>query len=97
MTTSTPAPVLPALLPLVKPQVNLNGTSREQLVEQQCDVMAALRAVTAAMGEASPNGRDYQLRPAEYQGAREAWTQRMIVIARLYDEIEQHALAIQEG
>lgn len=85
------------MTPLVKPQVNLNGTSREQLVEQQADVMEALRGVMKAMCEAVPNGRDYQLRPAELTPAVAAWNERRAMINALYNEIEQHALAIQEG
>lgn len=83
--------------PLALPQVNLNGTAREQLVEQQCDVVVILRALLKAMAEAYPNGRDYQLRPAEYAPAREAWEERMQTIENMREEIEAHAIAIQES
>jgi hypothetical protein len=83
--------------PLVLPQINLNGSPRERLVEQQCDVMDAVRALLKAMQEAYPNGRDYQFRPAEYLPAREAWDERMRQIYDLRKEIEEHAMAIQES
>jgi hypothetical protein len=83
--------------PLTLPQVNLNGTSREQLVEQQRNVMHALDALQKAMQEAAPHGRDYQPRPAEFKPAREAWLERMQVIGAMREEIEAHALAIQEN
>jgi hypothetical protein len=83
--------------PLVLPQVNLNGTSREALVEQQCDVMHALQDVLTKMGAAAPNGRDYQFRPAEFKPAQQAWLERMTLIAKLHKEIETQALAIQDG
>jgi hypothetical protein len=83
--------------PLVLPQINLNGSPRERLVEQQCDVLAAIRELLKAMQEASPNGRDYQFRPAELQPALEAWSQRWVMIDDLRKEIEEHALAIQES
>lgn len=83
--------------PLVLPQVNLNGTSREALVEQQCDVMQALNALLKTMSDAFPNGRDYQLRPVEYAPAREAWEERMHTVAAMCKEIETHAMAIQES
>ena len=83
--------------PLVLPQINLNGSPRDRLVEQQFDVMIHLRKAYLAMAEASPNGRDYQLRPAEFAPAREAWIERMRIIDALYKEIEAHALAIQEN
>jgi len=46
------------------------------------------------MSEAAPNGRDYQHRPHEYEGARSAWVERQALIANLRREIERHAEAI---
>lgn len=83
--------------PLVLPQVNLNGTSRERLVEQQSDVATALRKTYQAMAEAAPNGRDYQFRPAEFYGAQEAWQERMQAIYLMLKEIMAHATAIQDA
>jgi len=83
--------------PLVLPQVSLNGTSRNVLVEQQCDVMQALEKLRDAMSEAAPNGRDYQFRPAEFAPARDAWDERMKIIHDMRKEIEAHAIAIQES
>ena len=82
---------------LVMPQINLNGSSRGSLVEQQCEVLEHLREVYRAMGEASPNGRDYQFRPAEFRPAQEAWQERVKMIHSLMQEIESHAMAIQDG
>jgi hypothetical protein len=83
--------------PLVLPQINLNGTSRECLVEQQCSVVHVLHSLLKVMAQAYPNGRDYQLRPAEYAPAREAWEERMQTIENMREEIEAHALAIQDS
>ena len=83
--------------PLVLPQVNLNGTSRQCLVEQQSSVLHVLRSLLKVMAQAYPNGRDYQLRPAEYPPAREAWEERMQIIENMRKEIEAHALAIHES
>jgi hypothetical protein len=84
--------------PLLPPQINLNGSPRERLVEQQCDVLRALRELQKAMGEASPNGRDYQTMPmGTFSRAQEAWQERWQVIEDMHREIEAHALAIQES
>lgn len=83
--------------PLTHPQISLNGTSRDALVKQQCDVMRALDAAYTAMNEAAPNGRDYQYRPFEFKPAREAWNERMQIIRDMRNEIEAHAVAIQDG
>jgi hypothetical protein len=85
------------LKPLVLPQINLNSTSREALVEQQADVMHALRELLLKMGMAAPNGRDYQFRPAEFKDAQEAWLERMTLVTEMHNEIERHALAIQNS
>jgi hypothetical protein len=90
-----PATKEPAMRDLVRPQISINGTSRESLVDQQRDVLKAFDSLITAMSHAMPHGRDYQHRPAEYNGAREAWTDRMTVIVDLQREIETHALAIQ--
>lgn len=83
--------------PLPLPQVSLNGTTRKQLVAQQCDVMHAIDALLKVMHEASPHGRDYQHRPAEFEPAREAWAERWMMIDAMRQEIEAHAIAIQES
>ena len=83
--------------PLVLPQINLNGSPKERLVEQQCDVMHACSALLKALQEATPNGRDYQHRPAELQPALEAWSQRWVMIDDLRKEIEGFAISIQES
>lgn len=87
----------PITKPLILPQINLNGTARAALVEQQVAVLRAFEDLREAMAEAAPNGRDYQHRPTEYGPAREAWMERLQMIVAMRQEIEQHALAIQEA
>ena len=81
--------------PLVKPQININGTSKDELLRQQSDVVRAYRALSEALADAAPHGRDYQLRPAEYAAAREAWMERSMTIFAMRKEIEKHAEEIQ--
>jgi hypothetical protein len=83
--------------PLVLPQINLNGSPKERLIEQQCNVMHAASALLKALQEATPNGRDFQFRPAELQPALEAWSQRWVMIDDLRKEIEGFAISIQES
>ena len=79
---------------LVMPQISLNGTHPRDLVDQQLAIVGALRLVQEAMSTASPNGRDYQHRPHEYNTARDAWVERQAMIANFRREIERHAEAI---
>jgi len=43
---------------------------------------------------ATPNGRDYQHRPQEYEAARDAWIERQTFIIWLRRDLEKHAEAI---
>lgn len=41
------------------PLIHLNGTSKESLLRQQHEMLAALRLASKVMAEHSPHGRDY--------------------------------------
>ena len=41
------------------PDIDLNGTARQDLLEQQINAMTAIRIAITALHDASPNGRDY--------------------------------------
>jgi hypothetical protein len=60
-------------------------------------VKLTLDAALKAMSDAFPHGRDYQLNMAEYVPAREAWEERMKLIAVMSREFEEQVLAINEG
>ena len=48
-----------------------------------------------ALGECSPNGRDYQTAPkGEYDIARAKYTERFAFLDRLANELEDEAIAI---
>lgn len=85
------------MTPLVKPQISINGTDRNELLGQQLAVLEAFRALEHAMNEAAPNGRDYQHHPAELAPARKAWDERIDAVLALRTEIENHAIAISEA
>lgn len=53
------------------PQVNLNGTSRDDLIAQQEAVAKASRQLAYALIQARPHGRDYVFRPHELQAAQD--------------------------
>lgn len=79
------------LTPLVKPQISINGTARQTLVDQQIAVLEALRATLSAMDDAAPDGRDYQHRPVELAPAVLAWAERRRMVKGLLDELSTHA------
>jgi len=82
------------LSPLVPPIVNLNGTSRETLINQQSYILSCLEQLLDAMHTAMPHGRDWQPRPQEYIAAREAWIERIMLLQSLKTELTANALCI---
>lgn len=48
---------------LIIPVVNLNGTSRESLVEDHRKALDALKVAFDALSDIAPHGRDYQTTP----------------------------------
>ena len=52
------------------PTVNMNGSSANELLDQQLRVLRAIDALWEAMRVAAPHGRDYQLAPERYDSAR---------------------------
>jgi len=78
------------------PVVNLNGTSRQALVDARVGAIEAIRAAMQALGECSPNGRDYQTAPkGEYEIARKRYMERFAFLDRMANELEDEAIYIQ--
>jgi hypothetical protein len=75
--------------------VNLNGTSREELVQQRRDVIDACRVLLNALSHAVPNGRDYPGMPTACQHDREVHYRRYADIMALKDAVTAEAVAIQ--
>lgn len=87
------------LRPLIEPRVNLNGTSKDELVRQYTKVMRKLSDTLGLMGEAMPHGRDFQtMNNPEFHAeqARKAWRERMTIIRELRDEIAYFAISIND-
>ena len=84
----------------MRPNVNNNGTTREELVMQRVHVSVAIATAIDALREAAPHGRDYQGLPdyaTRYDADRDIWNARLRTLADLQTEIESEALAIHEG
>jgi hypothetical protein len=80
---------------ITPPVVNLNGSSKGALLDQNVDVIVQLRATKKAMQAAFPHGRDFQtstsdcLKAAAFQAKN-----RMDIIDRLIADYEALAEAI---
>jgi hypothetical protein len=91
-----------SLSPLQRPIVNLNGNTREQLIEHCRHVMDSARDLDRALAQANEigHGRNYQTMPQGNVVAslmRDAIGDRRRVVLALVHEFEQLALDIQKG
>jgi len=84
----------------MRPNVNMNGTSRESLVDQRRDVMRALLRAQEALKHMAPHGRDYQgvpLPDIRFEADRKVWQARMKLLVDLYDVTYEEALELFGG
>ena len=80
------------------PIIHLNGTSREELVDQLREVSRHLRRAGDALAAATPNGRDYYPGgPKLFQAARSEHRRRQVQLSDLKREIDTMALNILDS
>jgi hypothetical protein len=78
---------------ITAPQVNLNGTAWQDLVNQHIAVVEHLTAAIKAMGEAAPHGRDFPVE-GTYALARAQFKTRHEALATLIRDYTRLAVAI---
>lgn len=81
----------------ILPVIHMNGTSKEELLEQRLDAVRALREVRARLATMHPNGRDYYPVDGLYQKAVEQHQRRAQVVVDLMREIEEEAALVDRG
>lgn len=82
---------------LMKPQININGTSRQNMVQDRRNVADKLMEAMKAMQETKPHGRDYVGNMDQYYIDRDTYAARFGKLDSLRNEILDEALTIQEG
>lgn len=83
--------------PIMRPIVNLNGTSREELIEQRVTARVAVWELLCALAKLRPHARDYGDRVDRYKEDLKIHNERYAHVDRLYNVLEREALAIQES
>lgn len=79
------------------PTVNINGSSREALLEAYCTAGEAVKKALEATLETSPHGRDYVLAPdifEHYRKARLEHEKRCAALRGIYFELQALAEAV---
>ena len=79
------------------PYVNLNGDTRETLVEDRLTTIKAIQVAIECLGAQYPHGRNYQTAPAgAYEAARKLHEEQMDMLRKLSASIYVEALFIQD-
>jgi hypothetical protein len=81
---------------IMKPIVNLNGTSARELVESRLDAADALQAALEALRRIAPHGRDYPNGAAAQDADWIIYTDRRASVARIIDDLTAEAFAIDQ-
>jgi pantothenate synthetase len=85
---------------MMMPTIHLNGTSREELIEQHVAAVAALNRALEAMARAAPHGRDYYPQGAgAIQQAIQEHNDRVARVSLVFAELTEIAedLVLGEG
>lgn len=79
------------------PIVNMNGSTKQELMEQVWAQYIAVRAAYEAVCQSPPHGRDYQISPiGDYEKARAEYQERALAILKISQELEALYIGIRE-
>jgi hypothetical protein len=82
---------------IVAPVVNLNGTSKNELLAQLFVACDAVENARKALGQMTPNGRDYQTAPAgTFDKAIVQHLERVKALETVLHDLEVISLKIDE-
>lgn len=82
---------------MILPIIHMNGTSKQELIEQRKTALHAISEALAALRKMSPNGRDYYPVPGLLDLAEQVHSTRMYRIKEIHDEILAEAIAISDS
>lgn len=80
---------------IMNPSININGTSREELVNTRRNVLDKIDELMKAIQETKPHGRDYIGKDHQYSLDRKLYADRFAMLDKLRNEILDEALDIQ--
>jgi hypothetical protein len=81
---------------MIRPTLNINGSSADDLIQPRRDAMDHLTDAIEALKQVTPNGRDY---PGQYDRCindRETHFERLAALHTLRNELLDEALYIQQ-
>lgn len=82
---------------MITPHVNINGTSRAELVQQRIDACDYLMDAITALQAVAPNGRDYPGNVDRLLHDRQIHFNRLSALRAMHDELRAEAVQIDRG
>lgn len=79
------------------PIPNLNGQTRENLIDENLEAMRAITDAIRLAGLASPHGRDFQLNPQDLNEARARHLERVRKLEEVRKEFYDIAMHLVAG
>lgn len=80
----------------ILPIVHMNGTSKQQLIDNLYAASGAVYECRERLAAAAPNGRDYYLVPGLADKAFAQHARRMKVLDELFAELQAEAIGVSE-
>lgn len=81
---------------MITPQININGSSKSDLIQPRLKAMDHLMDAIEALQRATPNGRDYPGNAVACTADREEHYDRLAKLRALREEIMAEAVHIKE-
>ena len=80
---------------MIKPTININGTSKDDLINPRRDAISALSDIIETLKLVTPNGRDYPRDPIQCVADRDKHFARINQLRDIQKELLEEALYIQ--
>jgi hypothetical protein len=81
---------------MIRPTLNINGSSAFDLVQPRRDAMDALMDAIEALKQVTPNGRDYLCQRDRLTADRNTHFDRLAALHTLRNELLEEALHVQQ-
>jgi len=80
---------------MIRPTLNLNGSSADDLIDPRIAAYEALQAVKEALAKVTPHGRDYPGDTAQCLADREAHYDRLATLRAIAAELILEVISIE--
>jgi len=81
---------------MIRPTLNINGSSADDLIDPRIAAYEALQVVKEALAKVTPHGRDYPGDTAQCLADREAHYDRLATLRAIAAELILEVISIEE-